>query len=573
MAQELAGTVNFIGDAEFYLPSMKENTLTNVRKDLVKVSTNDGKQTFTIPDMVYAAMNMTVNSFDVAGLGGEQKESAEGGKTIEWNADAFSATAVDASGAEKTVNGSAFSATYTEATGRLELSVTFTYGTMPMALTYTIDGYYTVENAWNLAGAGTEGNPYKLYEAADFLSLASNISADNTGAGSFFELMNDVDFGGNAGNPVQLPAIGKAGITSITVVPWGFDGTFNGNNHTVNGIWHTDNANDDAGKFNGLFASLGAQGTVKNLIIGKESYISSYNYVAAVVSVSKGRIENCTNYADIVASNAYAAGICGSVLSGTGVIVNSTNYGNIKAMTYAAGIVGSSQSGAAVTSYEGYVLEGCVNYGDMSTVNGVGSGGIAGSFSGVVRKCINYGTIDDSNGTAKTLQNTAGIISSASYLLVMEDCVNNGKVLGGNNVGGILANVMKADDGNLTINGCANNGEVVSTGVNVAGILGNVARVEGVVTLTNCANNGAVSSSGTTELIGNLRGNVAIVLGEGNTIAAGLAQLALDPDPSDVQAVASADGAQTKDGAYLRNGKVVIVKNGKTYDIVGRNEK
>ena len=164
-----------------------------------------------------------------------------------------------------------------------------TFTLFTVLLTTVVTFAQTSSNAWNLQGSGTESDPYKISSAADFKSIAENISATNTGAGEYFLVTADIDFGGTAESPVQLPAIAKAAITSITSVAWGFDGILDGGNHTISGIYHTNNANDADGKFNALFSSLGKSGVIKNLVFGADNYVSSYNYVSSIVSLSKGR--------------------------------------------------------------------------------------------------------------------------------------------------------------------------------------------------------------------------------------------------------------------------------------------
>lgn len=111
----------------------------------------------------------------------------------------------------------------------------------------------TVSNSWGLKGSGTQGDPYIISTAADFEAMAKNCNADHKGTGEYFKMTNDIDFGGSAENPVQLPAIGKDGNAKITQIAYGFDGTFDGYNHTIRGIYHTESGNNAAGKYNALF--------------------------------------------------------------------------------------------------------------------------------------------------------------------------------------------------------------------------------------------------------------------------------------------------------------------------------
>ncbi len=568
MAQ-MHGAMNFIGNSEFYLPTMKEQTLTKTVKDAVQVTMNSDYQSITIPDMTYATMGMTIKSFTITGLSYTMTGSyPTGDMAFEWSTDYFATKTVGTDGNEKTITGSALRAKYTHATGEFILEITFKYGDMPMPLTYDIDGFYTADNAWGLAGRGTVGNPYRIFDAADFTAMANNYSTTNTGKGEYFLVMNDINFGGSAENPVQLPAIAKDGNISIANVTGGFNGTFDGGNHTISGIYHTNNGNNAEGKYNALFGFVDQEGVIKNVIFGKDNYVNSNTYSSSIVSMSQGTIENCINYADITVPAAFAGGICGVLIKGFGTVKDCQNYGNIKAMTYAAGICGATQSGSAVTEYN-YLIENCTNNGDLSTTNGTGSAGIAGSYSGSIKGCTNNGNADDTKGTAKTKQNTAGIVSTISYAVALEDCTNNGNINGVNNVAGIVGNVMKGDSQAFTVKNCINNGTVSSIGVNVAGIIGNSAREDGVVSVAGCTNNGAVSTTVDTNSIGNIRGAAKVKQEADNTIAAGLTALYLDDANITAVKNINADNATIANGTYVKNGAIVIVKNGKTYNVAG----
>ena len=72
----------------------------------------------------------------------------------------------------------------------------------------------TVANAWGLNGNGTETDPYRISTAADLKAMAENCNAEHKGTGEYFKMTSDIDFGGSADSPVQLPAIGKDGKAS-----------------------------------------------------------------------------------------------------------------------------------------------------------------------------------------------------------------------------------------------------------------------------------------------------------------------------------------------------------------------
>lgn len=426
----------------------------------------------------------------------------------------------------------------------------------------------TVSNSWGLKGSGTQGDPYIISTAADFEAMAKNCNADHKGTGEYFKMTNDIDFGGSADKPVQLPAIGKDGNAQIAKIAYGFDGTFDGYNHTISGIYHTESDNNAAGKYNALFGCIDKNGVVKNIVFGENNHITSYNYVGTIASLNMGTIQECVNNADITATGFAAGGICGYMVNGYGTIRNCDNYGNVKAMTYAAGICGGSQSGKSITTYN-YLIENCLNSGKLSTTNGVGSAGIAGSYSGAVKYCNNNGNVDDTQGTAKSKQYTAGIVSCASYAVDIESCGNRGAISGVKNVGGIIGNVMKGDEAATVIKSCVNGGSVSGQDLYVAGIAANSARAEGLVSVESCTNAGEVTSTGTTEFIGNLRGNTTIALGEGNIIGKGLKALPLDPATQTGISNTNVNTGNKANGVFLRNGQIVIVKNNKKYTVSG----
>lgn len=426
----------------------------------------------------------------------------------------------------------------------------------------------TPSNAWGLTGEGTEANPYCIYTADDLYTMAKNCNADHKGTGEYFVLKNDIDFGGSAETPKQLPAIGKDGDAKITTIAYGFDGTFDGAGHTISGIYHTETDNNAKGKYNAIFGCIDKNGVVKNLVISKDNHIAGYNYVGTIASLNMGLIQNCINNADVTATNFAAAGICGFLLKGTGTVKDCQNFGNVKAMTYASGICGGSQSGKSVPAYS-YLIENCTNKGNLSTTNGVGSAGIAGSYSGAVKDCTNYGSTDDTQGTAKSRLYTAGIVACASYAVDIDGCKNYGAVNGVKNAGGIVGNVMKGDGAATVIKNCVNDAPVNGQDAYVAGIVANSARAEGLVSVANCTNNGEVATTATTNNIGNLRGSSTIALGEGNIIAAGLKNYELDTENSTAIKGIEQNNAVVKNGKYLKNGRIVIINNGNQYNITG----
>lgn len=435
-------------------------------------------------------------------------------------------------------------------------------GVMPFPLVSTSDVFPASTNVYGFAGSGTEADPYQISSADDFVTLSTQITADHRGTGEYFKVMNDIDFGEKSFPNIAIDGIIEGKIKNTE---WGFEGHILGNHATITGVKQTVDAS-----FQSLFSVLGEQGSISDLVFGENNVVSSKNYAAPFAALSAGTISNCTNYAEISASVAFAGGICGHMIFGKGTIENCTNYGTIRSNTYATGIVAGSQSGSDIESYD-YVVRNCKNYGLICTNNGTGAAGIAGSMGGKVISCTNYGTVRCvPEGQEPKNSYTGGIVSCANRLISVEDCINEGEVYGCKMVGGIIGNDMKGDDGNGYVINCTNKGAVTGTGNYIAGVAGNTARVEGTLTLKGCRNEGVVTAPDTTQLAGNLRGE-SIILLENCTIAEGLAKLPQDPESESISEITRdveesailydvmGRAITRKQGLVISNGRVTFV--------------
>ena len=171
-----------------------------------------------------------------------------------------------------------------------------------------------------------------------------------------------------------------------------FSGTFDGEGHTVSGIYLTTSAN-----FQGFFGVLTANATVKNLGILNSYFKTTGDYIGGLA----GRI----NGANVTVSNCYVD-----------AVVEGGHFAN-------GGIV-SLASGA------GAKIEGCVFKGSVTGASGSSSGGIVGvsalyrdGFDTTVSDCVNLGAISGAAG------NSAGaMIGSMAHATIIR-CLNFGTVV------------------------------------------------------------------------------------------------------------------------------------------------
>ena len=227
--------------------------------------------------------------------------------------------------------------------------------------------------------------------------------------------------------------------------------------------------------------------------------VSGAGHVGGIIGGSKdvGTVSGCYNYGTITGTeNGNAGGIAGKLLK---PIADCYNYGVITGVNTSGGIVGGATG--TITSCVNYGtinasswniggiagaadanVTGCKNYGDINNTADC-AGGIVGASKAAISGCENYGTV---KGTGRC----GGIAYYSNGTI--ENCVNNGAVIGGWDLGGILAWV--GDGQSATITGCTNNANITGTWNN-GGIFGLAHDNAGTVTITGCTNNGHILST------------------------------------------------------------------------------
>ena len=169
-----------------------------------------------------------------------------------------------------------------------------------------------------------------------------------------------------------------------------YDGTFDGAQHTISGIYCVSDTIEEAGIF---------QNTIDNAIVENIGVLDSYyclkkGYnVGGIVGYNCGIIRNCYNegmVSSLYNNDNYLGGICG--MNGGGIITGCYNKGKVANSvweTRAGGICGRSTN----------TILNCYNTG--SVTGGSRVGGICGSndsstTSGRIENCYNIGTINSS---------------------------------------------------------------------------------------------------------------------------------------------------------------------------------
>ncbi len=333
----------------------------------------------------------------------------------------------------------------------------------------------------SLSGSGTEADPYLIANGADLAYFAAN-PVD----GASYKLTNDIVW--------SSYTKGAEAPTASNWTPIVFNGSFDGNGKTVSGLCVVSDSNGV-----GFFAW--AQGTVKNLTV-KDSYFKGATKIGGIVGqiqdfadeekdtdlVRSLVVENCVNYADIVATsgNGYSAGIFGGAnrdnqiiltisgcvnygsvtypsdggnaiiggiagqLNGRTIVVeNCANYGKVSATTPLAGGIVAQTGGSKNKADDGTIVKiaNCINYAEVSTTR-LG-GGITGRLygNGVIENCVNVGkvTVNVEGKNAAQFGHFAGLITtegSVKNSIYLEGCATN--ALAPDTVPGAVAGEAKA---------------------------------------------------------------------------------------------------------------------------------
>ena len=266
-----------------------------------------------------------------------------------------------------------------------------------------------------------------------------------------------------------------------------FRGTFEGNNHTIRGLYVSRDSN-----FGGIF---GNANTIQNITI-KDSYIKAASCAGGIVAALRtGNISNCHNVNTEVETPGYCIG--GIVGQFTGdKVSNCTNTGYLNALGTASDE--TSRVGGIIGIFQGSIVENCKNTGKLEAVGGVVGGIVAGiqkaKANATIVNCINSGNI------SKAVKAVGGIIGKTFSALNITSCKNNGKIIGEERVGGIIGDSL----GNLKITKCVNANQVAGK-IGVGGLAGTFG---GIIEI--CYNSGNVKIKSDKE--GSVGGVVGVTL-------------------------------------------------------------
>ena len=357
------------------------------------------------------------------------------------------------------------------------------------------------------AGDGSKNNPYQISTAAELYWFAALVNGDTTvsdvtaaNTSACAELMNDITVNENVLKDDGTPADDTSNFRSWTPIGNSnnqYIGTFDGQGHTISGLYF----NTSTAECVGLFGMVGSGGSVSKVGV-VDSYFKGKKYVGGVCGWNKGgTITNCYNRGTVSGSSFYVGGVCGENNGGT--ITNCYNTGTVS---------GSNQVGGVCGYYYGGTIENCYNTGAVSGKSYVG--GVCGlndaydlsNGTVTITNCYNTGAV---SGTGPYVGGVCGlndVFNSYYGTVTITNCYNTGAVSGTSIVGGVCGKnyAKNSSNGKATITNCYNTGNV-SGSSQVGGVCGynyasapshSGATITNVTaTITNCYNTGDVSGS------------------------------------------------------------------------------
>ena len=332
---------------------------------------------------------------------------------------------------------------------------------------YDVDGDKINDEVYEISNAG------QLYWFAGLVNGTLSGVPQNTSANAV--LTKDIVVNENVLKPDGTLNEGSfKEWTPIATSASPYTGIFEGQNHTISGLYFNQEDSYDVGLFgrnNGKIANAGIldsyfygtskvggvcgnnyTGTITNCYntgsvsgLGTLGGVSGYNYT--------GSITNCYNTGNVSGSSSFVGGVSGCNRKGT--IINSYNAGSVSGLEHVGGVSGDNDTGS---------ITDCYNIGSVS-----GSEGNVGGVNG----CNNGGTITNSynSGSVSGIERYVGGVNGWNNGTIT-NCYNVGSVSGSGYVGGVNG----WNKG--TITNCYYD-STVYTGAAIGNDLGTTKKVEG----------------------------------------------------------------------------------------------
>ena len=372
-------------------------------------------------------------------------------------------------------------------------------------------------------GDGTADNPYEISNGSELAYLAKQVNEGNDFEGKVLKMTNDIDLQNKEWTPIG-GGIESSLLSKEDTVLKEFKGELDGSNKIIYGL----NINQEDNALVGLVGNLGANGKIKDVIVGSGK-VNGAVIIGGIAGGSEGTIEGCRNYASITSidnvnksqTGEQAGGIVGQA---GGTIKNCINKGNVLTKDECGKTSRGKIAGGIVacTTDSSLEITDCKNYGKVVSQYQQ-AGGIIASFQGgtslSVVRCENYGDV-----STEPVNDTLAAMSAGGIIgwivndnVVIKECVNSGNITSKLQQAGGIVGVM--NDGLVT--DCVNKGNVKSCSIGGRGITGGIVGWQGNNgkkggKVEKCYNIGKISSGNYNEATQEATGGIiGLLSGEG----------------------------------------------------------
>ena len=289
---------------------------------------------------------------------------------------------------------------------------------------------------------GSENSPYEIRTEAELYWFAALVNGELTGetqnASANAVLIEDITV--NTGVLKENGTLNNNNVSDfITWIPIGYsgsgyEGTFDGQGHTISGLYFNNKELDMVG----LFGSN--SGTIKNVGVVDSYFYGHYN----------------------------VGGVCGGNSEG-GTITGCYNTGTVSGSSYVGGVCGGNSEGGTIT--------GCYNTGVVSgnvikDIVDACVGGVCGRNGGTITNCYYLsgtatGGIGSNKGAGLAEAKTAAQFKSGEVCYLLNEGKTDGTQRWYQNLstegGDAYPNLNKSDKGNRTVYGAYIHGEATLT--------------------------------------------------------------------------------------------------------------
>ncbi|MHC4497999.1 MAG: GLUG motif-containing protein [Planctomycetota bacterium] len=239
-------------------------------------------------------------------------------------------------------------------------------------------------SAWAMEGSGTQEDPYVITNAEELQDMQNDL-------GACYVLGNDID-----ACDTQTWN-GGAGFEPVGSDPIGFTGKFDGQGHTIAGLY----INRPSDGRIGLFGYITAGAEIKNAgLIDVD--ITAYGGSGSLVGASNGSsILRCWSTGTVRGTSSIQAPLGGLIGGNINGSLMSQCFSLVDVYAVSSGSPANRTGGLVGLNNKGSIIIDCYARGDVSAKNKVG--GLVGdntwvSYGGYIKRCYSVGKVTGSGG-------------------------------------------------------------------------------------------------------------------------------------------------------------------------------